>query len=391
MKPVAAFLSKERVILCIYILASLVIGIPHYLRGPRAFNNFIIYRQSLPHLLAHQNLYLNYNAEYYDLFLYNPSFCILFAPFSYLPIAPALWLWLMMCAMVLFYGIKSLPVQQPLKVFIWWFVFLELLNAMNSEQTNPLIAAMGFFTFSFLEKGKNKWAALFPVLAFCIKGYGVLFAVLFLFYPKKKDFILYSVFWLVCLSILPIPAVGPENLWKVYAEWMACLAEDHHVNYGFSIMGLLKLLFDNFTEQDALKVQIAGIMLLAATLLKNLTLSPIRFERKLFILGYLSLWVILFNHVSESQTFVIAVQGVALVYLVTKNQNPVLVISMAILVVVVTMLSPLDVFPSGFHHYQQLFMDNLVEVVPCLLVFMWAQVKILQKEPDTELYYRALA
>lgn len=111
MKKVFDFLAREKVIFCVYVILSIIIGVQHYLGGPGSYNNFRIFRAALSHLAAHQNLHIGYPAEYSDLFLYNPSFCIFFAPFSLLPLPAGLILWLVFCALALFYATAQIQEQ----------------------------------------------------------------------------------------------------------------------------------------------------------------------------------------------------------------------------------------------------------------------------------------
>jgi len=217
MKRIAAFFSREHVILGVYILLSFITSIQDCLGQVSKYNNYIIFRQSIVHLVDKANLHIGYPKEYDDIFLYHPSFCILFAPFSLMPLEAGLVFWLVFCSVILFYGIKRLPLDYRYKVFFWWYILIEPNTSVHNEQTNPVIGALGLFTFSFLEKGKTKWAARFPVLTFCIKGYGLIFAALFLFYPKRRAYIFYSVLWIILLALLPFPLAGKTYFFQLFS------------------------------------------------------------------------------------------------------------------------------------------------------------------------------
>lgn len=382
MNRIKKFLSHEKVILSVYVILSIVIALQHYSRGPLKYNNFVIFRQSLFHLLEHKNLHLGYPNEYFDLFLYHPTFCILFSPFSFLPLPVSLVLWTVGCAVVLFFGIKSLPISYENKLFFWWFILVELVTSLHGQQTNPIIAALGLFTFTYLEKDKQKWAALFPVLAFCIKGYGLIFAALFLFYPKRGQYILYSVLWLILLAFLPLPVVGTDHFVQIYKDWAACLVSDHKVNFGFSIMGLMKVWWPALTDNGVMRIQYAGLLLFGITWIWNLSKGTFHQKnRRLLLLGYASLWVIMFNHAAESPTYVIAVQGVILFYIVNKKQYVPWPKILIILVVLFTMLAPTDVYPLSWR--RDFIQPNLIKVIPCFLVWLVLQVQLLLNEKNT--------
>ena len=56
-------------------------------------NNFRIFRAASRHLFAGSDLYAAYPAEHFDFYKYSPTFALLFAPFAYVPFAPAMLLW----------------------------------------------------------------------------------------------------------------------------------------------------------------------------------------------------------------------------------------------------------------------------------------------------------
>lgn len=376
MKKVSEFFSSEKVILSVYVLLSIIIAIQHYLGGPLKYNNFQIFRAALGHLAAHQNLHLEYPAEYFDVFLYNPSFCVFFAPFSLLPVPASLVLWLISCSVALFYAIRSLPLRYGDKVLFWWFILFELVTSLHGQQTNPLIAACGLYTFTLLEQGKTRWAALFPLIAFCIKGYGLIYAGLFLFYPRKGQYVGYSVLWALVLALLPLPVTGLDYFTQAYKDWYGILLADHAVNYGFSIMGLFKIWFPAFSPGDVTKVQIAGVALFGITwLLCFFRKQFIALEGRLLLLAYASLWVILFNHAAESPTYVIAIPGVVLFYIVNRQRLAPLSTVLIVLVFVLCILAPTDIYPPQLRH--NFFEPYLIKVIPCLLVWLVLQIQLL--------------
>lgn len=376
MKRVFEFFSREKVILAAYVLLSIIVGIQHYVGGPLKYNNFQIFRAAIGHLVTHQNLHLEYPNEYFDLFLYNPSFCIFFAPFSLLPLPVSLILWLVLCALALFYAILNLPLSYDDKVFFWWFILFELVTSLHGQQTNPLVAALGLLTFSFLENGKTRWAALFPLLAFCIKGYGLIYAGLFLFYPRKGQFMGYSVLWATVLALLPLPVTGVGHFVQVYEDWYGILVADHAVNYGFSIMGLLKVWFPAFSPGDVTTVQLAGIALFGITWLLCFYRKQYKtLNQRLLLLAYASLWVILFNHAAESPTYVIAIPGVVLFHIVNRERLMPWSKILLVLVFVFCILAPTDIYPPALR--RNFLEPYLIKVVPCVLVWVVLQIQLL--------------
>lgn len=383
MKKIGEYFSRQKVILAVYVLVSVIIAIQHYVGGPLKYNNFRIFRAALGHLARHENLHLEYPNEYFDLFLYNPSFCIFFAPFSLMPMGLSLVLWLVFCALALFYAIRTLPLTYNSKVFFWWFILFELVTSLHGQQTNPLIAAAGLLTFTFLENGKTRWAALFPLFAFCIKGYGLVYAGMFFFYPRKGQFIGYSVLWGMVLALLPLPVTGLDHFFQVYKDWYGILVTDHASNYGFSIMGLCKVWFPAFSVEDVTKVQFAGIVLFVITW----TLCFFRkqfhtLEQRLLLLAYSSLWVILFNHAAESPTYVIAIPSVILFHIVNRERIAPWSKILLVLVFFFCVLAPTDIYPRSLRlHF---FEPYLIKVVPCVLVWAVLQIQLLLHQHENQ-------
>lgn len=376
MKRLSEFFSREKTVLSVYLLLSVIIGVQHYAGGPLKYNNFQIFRAALWHLIDHQNLHIGYPDEYFDLFLYNPSFCFFFAPFSLLPLPVSLLLWLCCCSAALFYAIRSLPITYSQKLFFWWYILFELITSLHGQQTNPLIAALGLFTFTFLENRNTRWAALFPLLAFCIKGYGLIYAGMFLFYPEKGKYIAWSVLWAVVLALLPLPLTGFGHFVQAYQDWLAILVEDHQVNYGFSIMGLVKVWMPAFTPDDVTKVQLAGVALFGLTwLLAFFRKRYQTLEQRLLLLAYASLWVIVFNHAAESPTYVIAIPGVVLFHIVNRCRLAPWSMVLVVLVFVFSILAPTDIYPPSLRRH--FFEPYLIKVIPCVLVWLVLQIQLL--------------
>jgi hypothetical protein len=77
-------------------------GLTHY-------NNFLVFRLAFVHLVEGRNLYLDFPGEHFDNFLYSPTFAVLMAPFSVLPVEPSLVLWNVANALVMVAGIRRSP------------------------------------------------------------------------------------------------------------------------------------------------------------------------------------------------------------------------------------------------------------------------------------------
>lgn len=377
MKSTLKRLASERFILLVYILTAVIIAIDRFVSGPAKYNNFRIFSAAFSHLTAHQNLHLEYPTEYFDVFLYNPSFCILFAPFSILPPAFGLCFWLVVSSTAVFTAIRKLPVDHKDKVFCWWFIYFELFKSLHSQQTNPVLLAAGLLTFIFLEKRKLYLAALFPVLAFCIKGYGLVFAALCVFYSGKRLYMAYTVLWVLVFILLPLPFTGFRYFIQTYIDWFTILVQDHQVNYGYSIMGLLKAWFPRFSVADAVYVQALGMALLFATWLRLLR-SKEYLDRmvRIRVLAYLSVWVIVFNHAAEHPTYIIAACGVALYCVANHDRQPVLTKILTGCALAGSIFSRLEIYPVSWSGLG--FQPFMIKTIPYVIVWVILQIQLFR-------------
>ena len=167
-----------RFIAVIFILCVIVVSIQKMVH-PGFNNNFTIFRMSFFHLMHHLNLYIPYPAEHNDVFLYNPSFPVLFAPFAIPPIQIGIILWISFSAFMFFTAVRMLPIKDSSKVFIYYFSIIELVTALERCQTNPMIAVLIMLAFIAVEREQIFKATLFTNLGFFIKGYGAVTGIFY--------------------------------------------------------------------------------------------------------------------------------------------------------------------------------------------------------------------
>src|SRR6185503_1416181 len=187
------------------------------------YNNYVIFRQSFVHLVRHLDIYTLYVPEQSDYFRYSPSFALAFGAFAWMPDLPGLILWNTLNAVVLFLGWMALPLPRhespagyAVTVAAGWFAVIEVTTALQNAQSNVLIAGLLLLAFSFLERRRMAWASLMIVIAAFIKLFGLVAFSLFLFYPEKRKFILYSALWGIVLGLLPLAVVPFAELVRLY-------------------------------------------------------------------------------------------------------------------------------------------------------------------------------
>lgn len=374
-------LLNPKFILSIYILLTLAASIGQYMKGHEGeqytrYNNFIIFRESFHHLINNIDLYKNHEPEHFDYYKYSPTFSVAMAPFTMLPDLPGLILWNLCNSLLLFFAIKTLPVgNNNAKIYMLWFILQELLTTMQNSQSNGLVVAFLVWAFNMFEKRNVLLASLFILLSAYIKIFGALAVLLFLFYPDKIKFILYSVLWFVVLACIPLLFISPGHLIFLYKSWFNIVAYDQATEYGISLIGVLHTWFH--FEPDKNILSLAGLMLLLLPLVRINHYKELKF--RLVYFSSILLWLIVFNHRAESSTFVIAITGIA-IWFFTSAKRP-LDVALVILAFVITSLSPTDLFPSYLR--QHFVQPYVLKAVPCILIWMKITADLLFQKNRT--------
>jgi len=375
--PMLQILSKRPTIAVILLVAGLVVGIQiHALHN---YNNYLIFRYSYQHLVQWVNLYGYHDNEHFDRFLYSPAFSLFMAPFAALPDWLGLIIWSLISCFVFFLAIRLLPGLTDVKKSVLFFiVFIEFITSIQNMQTNAMIAAFMVLAFICFEKEKIFWAAFFIVLAASIKIFGLVAAVLFFIYPRKGRFIMYMVFWTALFALIPLAVIpGRQLLWQ-YRNWIGQLTEihksedfgvPHNYHPPLSVMGWLKTWW--LVTIPGLYVQLAGVVLLLAPLVKTRFYQFARFRQ--FIIASMLIFCVIFNHISESATCVIAVFGAA-IWFVNEKKNIIVWLLLAYLILF-TVLSATDIFPRQFR--TDYVIPYVLKVVPCIFIWFYLEARLL--------------
>ncbi len=377
MKKINIVKKQQRVVLYFVVFLTLVLTLQSYLQKDKTYyeggekytyyNNYVIFKQSYEHLVSNQDLYVWYPEEQWDLYKYSPAFALLMAPFYYLPDIIGLFLWNLLNGLILFWALYKLPLALNTKRLIGViFVIFESVGSFQNEQNNCLIAGLMIFGFLNMEKRNYIIAALLIVLTGYIKIFGLVALALFIFYPQKLKAALWTFIWTVVFALIPLIAVSFKQLIFLYQSWGNVLSADHGAYYGISLMGIINAWFR--TEPDKLVLLGIGVVAFFLPFIRIRQYSSMSF--KLIYLASMMLWVILFNHRSESPTFVIALTGCA-IWLSTEKSNIFNWVLVG-LVFLMTILPPTDIFPR---YLREEFVYPLVlKAFPIVLV--WAKIMV---------------
>jgi hypothetical protein len=310
-----------------------------------SYNNFIIFRNSFFHLVRGQDLYKLYLHEQWDLYKYSPNFSFLFAIFAYLPDFVGLLCWNVLNTFPILIGVKYLKgLTDYQKSLALLFCLAELSGSLQNSQSNGLTTGLIILTFTALEYRKYFIASLFVVLSIYIKIYGGIALLFFLFYPSRIRHIAYVIFWLILIGVLPLLQISWHQLVHLYGNWWQLLKTDEVFSRGISVSGILYSWFH--FNVSKIFVALVGFVIFLLPLYKFDRIRDYGFRFRM--LCSTLVWVVIFNHKSESPTFIIALLGISLWYFSGKRTfvNTVLII----LTFLLTTLSVSDLVPAHIKH-----------------------------------------
>lgn len=374
-------LFKKPAFLVFILLGIIILGLslhnytlPTYVKDGEFhshYNNYLIFKGSFHHLIDQKDLYQPYPAEHHDIYKYTPTFALLIAPLAYLPDVVGLIIWNLINAFIFLIAIWRLPFKND-KIKMWFLAFVlgALITSLQNFQSNALLAGLMILGFSYAEKQKILPAALLITFTFFIKIFGIVGLAIFIFYPNKFRSGLYILFSVLMLTIIPVIVVPFQHLVVLYNSWIIMLQADHSVSYGYSVAGMISSWFGLADIKNW--VLIFGIFGFFVPFLKFRWYKFPLF--RLWVLAYILIWVVIFNHKAESPTFIIAVSGVGIWYF-TQNRNNLNLI-LLLLTLLFTVLSPTDLFPAVIR--ENIIKPYSIMALPCFLVWIKLMIDFLR-------------
>ena len=337
--------------------------------GESKYNNFILFRQVFWHTIQQTNLYSEYPLEYFDTNHYGPFFSVIIAPFVLMPAPIGVFFWCMANAAILLYAIRQLPVSFKSQNVILLIGAIEMMTSIENVQFNCIMTSWIILSYVLLQNEKDFWAAFFIIAGTLVKLYGIAGICFFLFSKHKREFILGFIFWLVALFLLPMVFSSFSFIVQSYQDWYYSLVQKNAKNVinddgkiNLSVMGLVQRIF---------KIQLSNsIILIPAALLYLLPF--VRFNQyknisfRLHYLALLLIGVVIFSTSAESATYIIAMTGVGIWFIVQKKN--VINIVLLVFAIVITSLSPTDFFPASIRE-NYVFTYGL-KALPCFFIWL---------------------
>jgi hypothetical protein len=332
-------------------------------------NNYIIYRHNFLNLINQHSLFGAEPEFYFDLNHYGPVFGLIIAPFALLPDYIGVVLWVMFLCWSLYYAIIKLPLTDQQKTIILLLNINSMMGSSGNVQVNPLIIAFVLFSFIFIRKKQDFWAALMIVLGTAVKLYGVVGLAFFFFSENKVKLILSLIFWSVVLFVLPMAVSSPEFIIKTYRDWYPDLVAKNAVNMTSTrayvcVMGMISRIFkiENF---PTLVVLVPGMIVFAISMMRIKYWKNLHYQ--LLLVASTLIFSIIFSSSSEPPTYIIAFIGVSIWFVNLDRPITGYERFLIIFALVLTSFSPSDLFPRYLR--VNYVIPYYLMVLPCLVLW----------------------
>lgn len=342
-------------------------------RGPD--NNFLVFRWSFLNLASGHDMYAAQPQHHADLYKYSPSFALLFAPFALIPFALSLALWDALNALLLFFAVERLLPSRA-AVMALSLIYLEVLRSMQRSQSNSLVTALVILAFLAFEHRRQLGAAMAIAIGAAVKIFPLAALALALFYPRRWRFALLMMAAMLVVLALPLLVVSPAGLAAQYQSWRAVEAVDAlSVGGGGGgglyggVMQQLRLLFG--VSWPNWPVQLAGTLLLLSPLARWRNWND--FDFRLRFLSALLVYMVIFNHQSESPSFVIAVTGIAIWFVSTPRSW--WHVTVMVLTILIVSISSTDITPKSWQ--RDFFVHFRLKTIPCTLAWLTMMWELL--------------
>lgn len=353
-----------------WMLLSLLTALAEVMKGPGAINNYHIYTGVYWHFFEQKNLYLSYPLEYFDKNLYGPLFAFLIAPFALMNVGWGCVLWCLLNSIVLLYAILRMPLDRKKVYTLAAIVLIENLTSLHNVEFNTMLSGWILLSFILIRKEQLFWGVFLIVAGFLIKVYSIVGLAFFFFTPQKIKFACYTVFWMIALLLFPMLFASPEYVLSMYQEWLKALVIKNDLNLvskmqDLSVSGMFRRIFSGY--------EVSNLWFLIPAMF--LTLGPLAFYRNWrssifqgLFLAQILIGLVIFSSSSESPTYVIAVTGAALWWVLQNDSHKFFNLILVLLLFFLTILSPTDLFPSYLD--KKIVEPYALKVFPCFIIWV---------------------
>lgn len=340
-------------------------SMPNVLCDVSQFNNFVIFKSSFFHLIHDFDLYRSYPNEHYDLFKYTPTFSLFMVIFAYLPNYIGLLIWNLLNVLVPLYAIHQvIGLSQKNKAVFMVLMLPEFFTTILNSQSNGLILGLLILSFVNIQRNHTGKAVFFTLLTAFIKLFGVFFFAVFLLYPKQ---ILKSVKFVLCygliLFVLPLLVVDIGQLKNLYFSYFELLKNDGSQFVKYSFTGWLNQWFSFYPSKN--------LVVLFGLIIQSLPLLMVKLwteKTKIVYACTLLIWMVIFNHMAESATYIIAVGAIYLAFS-TSEKLPLLGVLLIFFMFFTAELGPSDLYPKSIRIW--IIETAQLKAFSCILIWFY--------------------
>ena len=374
------FISDYRIIFVIYIIVAAITAFSKYKRGVGGYNNYLIFKGVFYNTLQEKNIFLQYPDLFFDSNHYGVFFSLLIAPFALMPDRLGCILWNVAVTMVFLYAIYKLPFSDRKKSFFAWLCLQEFITAATYFQFNIALTGLLMLSAIYIYERKETKSAGAILIGTFVKVYGIVGLSAFFFIKNKFRFIISLIVIAILFFLLPMLISSPKFGVQSYFDWYTSLSEKNLSNQvlgnrqDYSLMGVVRRFLQDASISN-LVFLIPGFIIFMTPYLRISQYKNLSFQ--LMILASTLLFLVLFSSGSESPTYIIAVAGVMIWFLMQKTISKVNV-GILIFVMIFTCFAFSDLFPKSIK--EEIFVKYSTKAIPCIVVWFRVMYELLTKD-----------
>ena len=374
------FISDYRIIFVIYIIVAAITAFSKYKRGVGGYNNYLIFKGVFYNTLQEKNIFLQYPDLFFDSNHYGVFFSLLIAPFALMPDWLGCILWNVAVTMVFLYAIYKLPFSDRKKSFFAWLCLQEFITAATYFQFNIALTGLLMLSAIYVYERKETKSASAILIGTFVKVYGIVGLSAFFFIKNKLRFIISLIVIAILFFLLPMLISSPKFGLQSYFDWYTSLSEKNLSNQvlgnrqDYSLMGVVRRFLQDASISN-LVFLIPGFIIFMTPYLRISQYKNLSFQ--LMILASTLLFLVLFSSGSESPTYIIAVAGVMIWFLMQKTISKVNV-GILIFVMIFTCFAFSDLFPKSIK--EEIFVKYSTKAIPCIVVWFRVMYELLTKD-----------
>lgn len=352
MKKFFAFFTVSRNVYWLGFVIAVAASLIELLRG--GAENYCVFRDATLQFWQGIN---PYTQEFVDVhhryFIYSPIFCVLFAPFAFMPFYLGGLVWNLFGYTVFYFGVKNLPGVLSAKApLIMLYLLLTVAQSLFCFQFNLLVAAIFVWALVLLERDQPFWAILLIMISATTKIYGAVELALLLFYPRFWRNVGYALLTGIGLLLLPALHGGVEGLLSGYQNWLVQLVSHQSTGIYYSFLFLPGI--RSFALPYMRLFQASVLLLMAipfAFEMSNVKFQMSNLKYKISLLAALMGYIVLFSEAAEYTTYTITMTGYALWYFL-EDKRPLVDRILFWALFVLWCVMPIDLFcPSKLCNY----------------------------------------